>query len=628
MVAGTHDAPASSALTMELRSPTNPTQPFAPGSPMARKLRKKEEDMMAAWPAANNGTETEPDIPPTEPRPKTLDFSAIQPSDKKEFQHNTNTAADKPTETQTYADKQPPTTSENSAPEISSIPQPQPPTNSASANTDLRQTQPQTTQKSDNTDLRQTQPTATDTQRKDKQPDDSTNERNPATTPSYLQTATTGDTLNMDTIIETVLGQYQCPPSLLNTELRSSKIRSFSDLMAQYKDRYPESCSIVSKSGCSESWRNEFAIYFNKFKSRHEWLDEPATVALLMMMSNLTTAARLIVKKTWIRCVGMNSSESYSAAKRIKETGGVGDRIAVRSDLLRIDYDGLAAVTTEALCYDGSGSDAADSALHRLSNLDLSGCYKFPQIISTELESWQACYRELDEAPMANYLRMKNLISACKADKCLCAIAEAFEDVTARQKNLKLSRIKSWDEVETLFSEAWDLAHKQGKISHREIESDSSFDESPENSSSAKVSVHYATKQQEHERLRKNSYDGMLKRDVVEQKLDCRDCKQKFIDSIEDQQHRIEMKYVHDPVRCPPCKEKYLSDLAENPRPCNEFAVNGKCGYGDKCRFSHCDADAGRVACKPVSAHTAGISDDFESCSESEYSSEYDSDHF
>ena len=140
--------------------------------------------------------------------------------------------------------------------------------------------------------------------------------------------------------------------------------------------------------------------------------------------------------------------------------------------------------------------------------------------------------------------------------------------------------------------------------------------------------MHYASKQQEHERLRKNSYDGMLKKDVVEQKLDCRGCKLKFTESIEDQQHRIEMKYIHAPVRCPPCKEKYLSDLAENPRPCNEFAVNGKCGYGDKCRFSHCNADAGKVACKPVSAHTAGISDDFESCSESEYSSEYDSDHF
>ena len=201
--------------------------------------------------------------------------------------------------------------------------------------------------------------------------------------------------------------------------------------------------------------------------------------------------------------------------------------------------------------------------------LNLSGCYKFPQLMSTELENWQACYRELDEAPMANYLRMKNPLPACKADKYLCAIAEAFGDVTARQKNLKLSRIKSWDEVESLFLEAWDLAHKQGKINYRDVESDSSFEESPESSNSGKVSVHYASKQQEHERLRKNSYDGMLKRDVVEQKLDYRECKLKLTDSIEDQQHKIEMKYIHPPARCPPCKEKYLSDLAENPRPCN-----------------------------------------------------------
>ena len=50
------------------------TRPFAPDSPMAKKLKKKEQEMLTNWPTADEDPNEE--IPPTEPRPTQLNFES------------------------------------------------------------------------------------------------------------------------------------------------------------------------------------------------------------------------------------------------------------------------------------------------------------------------------------------------------------------------------------------------------------------------------------------------------------------------------------------------------------------------------------------------------------------------
>jgi len=432
-------------------------------------------------------------------------------------------------------------------------------------------------------------------------------------TPSYLQTATTNNALSLDTIINTVLGTYECPATLLNP---NKHVKAFCDVLADYSRRFPESHRVISPHSSSETWRNEFNQYWSQFRSRNQWLDEPATVALLTKIADLSSAARLIVQKAWMHSVGLSDMESYDLAARIKATGEMGDRQATHEDLLHINFDGLAAVTTEALCNTGSNSDATDQTLINLATMNVNECRSLPQLLAMELDLWQACYRELDGPPMATYLRLNNLKAACDRDTVWCELNTAFNDITSRDKKIKIAKVKTWSTVESKFSEAWDLICNQGFLQRFDslIDEDSSIDAySSSSGSSSGLSTH-------HSFLPKKNNDGTFEDKATpqleDQQLTCKDCKKDFKDSVDDQAHRARKGWHQNPVRCPPCKVIYLAKLAKDPQPCSDFK-NGSCSFGDRCRYSHSSAPQKPSAEPGLTTHH--IAFDEETMSPSDY---------
>ena len=533
------------------------TRPFAPNSPMAKKLQKKEQEMLANWPTADEDPIEE--IPPTEPRPTQLNFDSANAAPFENIANNANNA---------LANNAPDHTSNAPAPTTALHP-PQPKSAASTASTNAHKT------------------------------------------PSYLQTATTNNALSLDTIIDTVLGSYECPAALLNT-----KIKSFYDVLADYSKRHPESDRAISPHSCSETLRSEFNRYYSEFRSRNQWLDEPATVALLAKIANLSPAARLIVQKAWMRSVGLSEAASYALAACTKSTGEMGDRQATYMDLANVNFDGLAAVTIEALCSTGSSSDATDQAVYNLGAMDVSTCRNLSQLLAMELKLWQACYRELDGPPMATYLRLSNLKASCERDQLWRELTAAFEDIISRDKKMKISTVKAWSTVESKMYEAWDLVCNQGilKRFEKQIDEDSSFDENSSTSSDISVNfLSYPVSDRGPKQLAVTLPIPPLK-DVgsKDQSLLCKDCKEMFTDSKDDQDHRASRGWSHPPARCPPCKVKHLEALSKNPQPCADFK-NGKCTYADRCRYSHISPP------KLIVQHVAFDEEDEEALSPSDY---------
>ena len=97
----------------------------------------------------------------------------------------------------------------------------------------------------------------------------------------------------------------------------------------------------------------------------------------------------------------------------------MGDRTAFVHDLENIAFQGLAEITTELPCYDGSGCEAADSSIQKLKSFDVSKCKNVAELLATEPTAWNACLRELDEPPMVNYIRLRNLKTAYARTKHL-----------------------------------------------------------------------------------------------------------------------------------------------------------------------------------------------------------------
>ena len=174
-----------------------------------------------------------------------------------------------------------------------------------------------------------------------------------------------------------------------------------------------------------------------------------------------------------MRGVGLSAADSYGLAAHIKSFGaeGMGDRQATYEDLGRINFDGLAAITIEALCGAGANSSATDRALDNFATMDVHACRDLAQMLAMELGYWQAAYRELDDAPMATYLRLKNLKAACSRDPVWSDLIDAFDDITARDKTIKISKVKRWSTIEAKLGEAWRLACNQGMLER--------FDEDP-----------------------------------------------------------------------------------------------------------------------------------------------------
>jgi hypothetical protein len=508
---------------------------------MSKKLRKKEQEMLASWPA-DDAKQTH-EIPPTEPRPTLLNFEPT-PATIKNTENIANINETTPIRSAHTAplDK---TTAH--APLHSALPIPQ--ANAVN-------------------------------------PKDTFTSNSHYETPSYLHTATSSNELGMDTIIDTVLASYVCPDELLGP-----KIKSFFDVLTQYTKNHPD--SAISPDTCSEGSRTEFNAYYHHFKSRNRHLAEPATVALLSKITEVSPAARLIVQKAWMRGVGLSAADSYGLAAHIKSFGaeGMGDRQATYEDLGRINFDGLAAITIEALCGAGANSSATDRALDNLATMDVHACRDLAQVLAMELGYWQAAYRELDDAPMATYLRLKNLKAACSRDHVWSDIIDAFDDITARDKTIKISKVKRWSTIEAKLGEAWRLACNQGMLerfdedpaAYRQIAGNDNENNGIEKSAKSSGSTDNLSVGFGQHSKPVATRDAA---DLKDHQLPCKGCKKPFTDSKEDQTHRMARGWLHPPARCPPCKATYLEALSKNPQHCNDFK-SGNCAYGDKCRYSH-----------------------------------------
>jgi hypothetical protein len=393
----------------------------------------------------------------------------------------------------------------------------------------------------------------------------------------------------MDNIIPTILSQYPCPE-----ELQTKYIKSFQDLLSEYKKKYSDALLTISADSTSETLRNELGTYYEEFHSRNSRIDLAAYVVVLERMANLSAAARLTVQKAWLKGAGLSRTDSAEAAAQIKRTGEMKERTASMHDLDNIDFQGLTEITTEALCYDGSGAEAADSSILYLEKLDVSKCKTISELLATELSAWNTCLRELDEAPMATYLRWKNLKSACMKHNHLVPVIKAFTDLASRDKSFRLSKIKSWSLIESKLRDGWEMAQENEQMEKINIDKNCSgfskyklppaSDSKSDNEQDEKLSTHIALTANEIEVMKERA--EIYAKTASDEKINCRACKKDFTDSVEDQVNRIRKGWDNKPKRCKPCNEQYKQELKIKPRSCIDFA-RGHCAWGDKCKFIH-----------------------------------------
>ena len=73
------------------------------------------------------------------------------------------------------------------------------------------------------------------------------------------------------------------------------------------------------------------------------------------------------------------------------------------------------------------------------------------------------------------------------------------------------------------------------------------------------------------------------------ERLEAPECTPEFIHSVSDQERYIELKLDSLPKGCNACRKWRAEKAAKAGRskPCPEFRQDGKCQFGDQCRYSH-----------------------------------------
>ena len=82
----------------------------------------------------------------------------------------------------------------------------------------------------------------------------------------------------------------------------------------------------------------------------------------------------------------------------------------------------------------------------------------------------------------------------------------------------------------------------------------------------------------------KNTAIATLEKEGKDMNIKCRTCNDEFKHTVAEQIRFKERGWEYYPARCAKCRDK------DPPRPCFDFN-EGKCKYGDQCKFLHEKAD-------------------------------------
>ena len=283
-----------------------------------------------------------------------------------------------------------------------------------------------------------------------------------------------------------------------------------------------------------------------------------------MAIAGLSQANKIITKEALLYGVGLGLGQLQDAAQEMENNWAVGDRTARTGDLENVHLMGLLELVTAVVCQVDWEAGGVAMAIRNLFRMDFSECTRVIDALAIERRTWKSAYRELGEAPLANYIRMENFKTNMGGCEQFSSVLQEFGFITSHRQEIKLSRIKDWGTVEKLFIEASVIVGRE-EAADRQIDDDSSIGS---NGSDQKLSSHparFGTSDPSHD-VRTSEHRPPKKEEapnaMVERKnkdlkihgedkqLKCNHCQKYFIYSVNEQIRYASREWENLPARC------------------------------------------------------------------------------
>jgi hypothetical protein len=267
---------------------------------------------------------------------------------------------------------------------------------------------------------------------------------------------------------------------------------SFMDRVVWSTEKHKISRDTLRPDLSSQDLKKAIGDYFCAFGTRNEYSDETnsaAAVATIMAVADLSPATKILVQKALLYGVGLGQAQLQEAASDVEDGKQLGDRAAHLQDLGNVQFMGLLELVTAVVVQADSEAGGVMLAVHNLFVMDFSECTRIIDALAIERRRWESAYRELGEAPLANFVRVDNFKSNISVCGQFQETVQEFDFITAHRQEVKLSRIKEWGTVERLFVEAAVIAGRNSNH-NRNIEDDSNIGSG--NSGDQQLSAHHS----------------------------------------------------------------------------------------------------------------------------------------
>ena len=80
--------------------------------------------------------------------------------------------------------------------------------------------------------------------------------------------------------------------------------------------------------------------------------------------------------------------------------------------------------------------------------MNFTQCERITDALAIERRRWDATFRELDEKPMAIFMRVENFKNSINVCEQFASTIQAFEFITSQRQDIKISKIREWEAIE------------------------------------------------------------------------------------------------------------------------------------------------------------------------------------
>jgi hypothetical protein len=410
---------------------------------------------------------------------------------------------------------------------------------------------------------------------------------------SFLMSRTS---INMRTVSERAFANYQIEERLRSQDLG---IAGLSDLYHDSMTRYTDLTGKVTNDATSNLIKEQLGDFFFAIQGRKSCSEPTAAALTLMHMSATRKEFDLIVRQAFMAGADLNIEEITSLSSQAVTTGSFGERQCSAESIKSMDPEqmvGIFRLAATMASRDSDNSTSFTEAYENYMDMDLSRYLTSIEAMAREEWLYNTAETLFGGQFMEPFFRYSTTSSALHQ----AVQKELRKTVDQDSRYNKLTA--SWESAKQKISAAFDMARRKGTLV-----TDTTDQEPPTAGGPARqMSAHPV---------------GILKdMNMKCERLEAPECTPEFIHSISDQERYTELKLDSLPKGCNACRKWRAEKAAKAGRskPCPEFRQDGKCQFGDQCRYSH--------NIKPMSAHLIQQDPTNEESKEEEYESEIDSD--